>query len=214
MSEREQPGRAPSFVHVYQPPLVPGAPVLLLLHGTGGSEHDLLAAGRELHPTAGLLSPRGQVLERGMPRFFRRLAEGVFDLDDLRIRTRDLSAFVEDASAHCGFAADRVIAAGFSNGANIAASLLLLSPGTLAGAVLFRAMVPIEPDPLPRLQGVPVLLSSGERDEMVARDQTERLAGLLQHAGAEVTTLWQPGGHRLTAADVTAAAAWLAPRFP
>ena len=197
------------LVHVYRPPAAPDAPVLLLLHGTGGNEHDLVPLREALMPAAGVLSPRGQVLERGMPRFFRRLAEGVFDIDDLTQRTHDLAGFVGRASAQYGFSADQVVAAGFSNGANIAASLLLLEPGTLAGAILFRAMVPLVPDPLPSIPGTPVLVSNGRMDPLVAPAETERLTELLRTAGADVTLAWQPAGHQLTEADVAQARDWL-----
>jgi len=198
-----------AFTHQFIPAQVAGAPTLLLLHGTGGNEHDLLDLGRRLYPRAALLSPRGQVLENGMPRFFRRLAEGVFDLDDLRQRTQDLVAFVAAASAAYGFDAKHVIAVGFSNGANIAASLLLLHPEVLAGAVLFHAMVPLVPEPLPDLGGVPVFMGAGRSDSMIAPQQTERLAQLLQQSGAEVDMHWQPGGHALNQAEVYAAIEWL-----
>ncbi|GAB4448034.1 MAG: VOC family protein [Chloroflexi bacterium OHK40] len=197
------------FTHVYEPALTPGAPTLLLLHGTGGNEYDLLDLGRTLFPGAALLSPRGQVLENGMPRFFRRLAEGVFDLDDLRRRTDDLAGFVAAASAHYGFDPERVIAVGYSNGANIAASLLLLRPAVLAGAVLFHAMVPLEPSAMPDLHGVPVFLGAGRTDPLIPPQQTERLADLLAGAGAGVTLHWEPGGHGLSQAEIRAAAAWL-----
>jgi phospholipase/carboxylesterase len=198
------------FIHVYQPATSPEAPTLLLLHGTGGDERDLLALGPALSPGAGVLSPRGQVLERGMPRFFRRLAEGVFDLDDLRRRTDDLANFVTRAAAHYGFDASRVIAAGFSNGANIAASLLLLRPEVLAGAILFRAMVPLVPDPLTTREGRHVLLSNGSTDPLISAAETERLAALLQAAGIDVTLRVQRAGHELTPVDVTQAREWLA----
>ena len=145
------------FDHVFRPARAAGARVLLLLHGTGGNEHDLLPLDEALLPDAAMLSPRGQVLERGMPRFFRRLAEGVFDLEDLERRTHELARFVERAAAHYGFEQRQLVAVGFSNGANIAASLLLLEPSTLGGGVLFRAMVPLVPDPLPTLPATPVL---------------------------------------------------------
>src|SRR5499433_2520532 len=147
VSARSRMRPQPYFIHEF----VPGDSdrTLLLLHGTGGSERDLIPLGRELDPNASLLSPRGKVLENGMPRFFRRLAEGVFDLDDLRQRTHDLAAFVAAASEAYQFDPRRVIAVGYSNGANIAASLLLLHPETLAGAVLFHAMVPLIPEKLP-----------------------------------------------------------------
>jgi len=200
------------FTHVFEPPGAGTAHTLLLLHGTGGSEHDLLPLGPMLLPGAGVLSPRGPVLENGMPRFFRRLAEGVFDLDDLRARTHRLADFVVAAAGAYGFDPHRVVAVGFSNGANVAASLLLLRPETLAGAVLFRAMVPLVPEPVPALGGTPVLLSNGRRDPYVAASETERLAALLRSAGAEVTVDWQPGGHELTRRDVERAARFLADR--
>ncbi len=198
-----------TFIHQFIPAQAAGAPTLLLLHGTGGDEHDLLDLGRKLYPQAALLSPRGQVLENGMPRFFRRLAEGVFDLDDLRQRTHDLAAFVAAASAAYGFDPQRVIAVGYSNGANIAASMLLLHPQVLAGAVLFHAMVPFVPEQLPDLSGVPVFMGAGRTDTMIAPQQTERLAQLLQQAGADVDMHWQPGGHALNQAEVRAATDWL-----
>jgi predicted esterase len=198
------------FTHVFEPASNPGAPTLLLLHGTGGNEHDLIAVGRSLDPGAALLSPRGKVLERGMPRFFRRLSEGVFDVEDLKLRTHELAGFVAAAAAHFRFDAARVIAVGFSNGANIAASLLLLAPGTLAGAVLFRAMVPLVPDQVPMLTGTAVLLSNGRTDTMMQSAETERLAALLRSTGVDLTLVWQPGGHGLTQADVDAAREWLA----
>jgi predicted esterase len=203
-----------SLRHRFEPPADSSAPILLLLHGTGGSEDDLIPLGRHLHPAAGLLSPRGAVLENGMPRFFRRLAEGVFDLDDLRIRTLELAAFVAESASRYQFGPRRVIAVGFSNGANIAGSLLLLSPGTLSGAVLYRGMVPIEPDRLPALPGTPVWLSNGRTDPLVPPDETDRLVALLRRAGADVTLVWQPGGHGLTKADVDGAAAWLHSAIP
>jgi predicted esterase len=197
------------FEHFFRAPGAAGAPTLLLLHGTGGDEHDLVPVGETLAPAAGLLSPRGKVLERGMPRFFRRLAEGVFDLDDLRLRTRELAAFVAAATNHYSIEPSQIVAVGFSNGANIAASMLLLELGVLAGAVLFRAMVPIVPDPLPSLASAPVLLSNGRTDTLIPAAEAERLAGLLTRAGARLTIAWQPGGHQLTRQDLIAARDWL-----
>jgi predicted esterase len=148
------------FEHVYQAPKDQGAPfTLLMLHGTGGNEHDLLPLARMLAPEAGVLSPRGKVIERGRARFFRRLAEGVFDLADLERRTQDLGDFVGAAATRYAVDPRRVIAVGFSNGANIASSLLLLRPEVLAGAILFRAMVPIMPERMPSLPNTPVLVS-------------------------------------------------------
>jgi len=200
------------FEHVFAAPAAPDAPILLLLHGTGGNEHDLVPLAESLAPGAGVLSPRGKVLERGMPRFFRRLAEGVFDLDDLRFRTHELAEFVGAASRHYGFDRARVVAVGFSNGANVAASTLLLEPGVLAGAILFRAMVPIVPDPLPSLQNTPVFMSNGRADSLIPAADAQRLAELLRQAGASVTLQWQPGGHQLTRQDVAQAQEWLGDR--
>jgi predicted esterase len=194
---------------------VPGLPqesrTLLLLHGTGGDEDDLIPLGRTLLPGAALLSPRGQVLERGMPRFFRRLSEGVFDEPDLRARTAELAEFVAWAASSHGFDPHQVTAVGFSNGANIAASLLLLSPEVLTGAILFRAMVPLVPDTRPDLRGVRVLIGSGRADPLVPAADVERLAAMLQEGGAEVTLHWEGAGHQLTPGDIDAARAWLTP---
>lgn len=210
------PTEAPlSFVHHFAPASSGGPAAgrfadvtLLLLHGTGGDERDLLPLGQALAPGAALLSPRGQVMEGSAPRFFRRLAEGVFDVPDLVARTHELAAFVERASAQYGFAA-RVVAVGFSNGANIAVSTLLLHPRLLAGAVLLRAMVPFELAEPVRLPATPVYLGGGERDPIVPRASTERLAALLRDAGAAVTLGWQPTGHQLTPGDVQGARQWL-----
>ena len=183
---------------------------LLLLHGTGGSETDLLSLGEMLDPTANLLSPRGQVLEHGMPRFFRRLAEGVFDLEDLRVRTEALAAFIGEASAHYGFVIDAVVAVGFSNGANIAASVMLHRPAALRAGILLRAMLPFEPNAMPDLRAHRALLLSSANDPIVPVAQPDRLAELLRSGGANVTLEWVPGGHQLTRADLTHAQQWLA----
>ena len=194
---------------------VPGAagdsgPVLLLLHGTGGSEDDLLELGRSIAPGAALLSPRGRVLENGMPRFFRRLAEGVFDKEDLIFRTDELAKFVLAAAGQYRFDPGNVTALGYSNGANIAVSLLLLRPGVLKAALLFRAMVPLVPPTSPDLSGVRVFLSAGEFDPIVPRQGTEALAVLLREAGADITLHWNPAGHQLTSAEFQEARIWLA----
>jgi predicted esterase len=196
------------FVHVFKPAQSPGAPTLLLLHGTGGDEHDMLALAN-LAPGAGVLSPRGKVLENGRPRFFRRLAEGVFDVEDLKTRAGELAGFVAAAAAHYRFDPARVIAMGFSNGANIASAVMLLRPGVLKAGILFRAMVPLEPDPLPVLSGTGVLISNGQLDPIVAVEETERLARLLQRAGADVDVHWQPAGHQLMPTDFSVAKTWL-----
>ena len=200
------------FVHVYQPPASPSAPTFLVLHGTGGSETDLLPLARAIDPQAAVLSPRGKVLERGMPRFFRRLAEGVFDLEDLQVRTFELATFVGAAAERYEFDPASVIATGFSNGANIAASMLLLRPGVLHAAILFSAMVPLIPPSPPDLTGVDVLLSAGRADSMVDPANSQRLADMLRAANANITLRWKPGGHELTRDDVDAAAVWYAAR--
>jgi predicted esterase len=196
------------FHHRYVPGSMPDAPTLLLLHGTGGNEDDLLPLGELLLPGAARLSPRGQVLENGAPRFFRRLAEGVFDLDDLRARTQQLADFVESARRAYGVSSPPV-AVGFSNGANIAAAMLLLRPATLGGALLIRPMVPLVPDPLPALAGVPVAILAGRADPIVTPAQSEELATLLSRAGADVRTHWIAGGHGLTREDVEIGHQWL-----
>lgn len=198
------------FIHRYIPAEQEPAPTLLLLHGTGGNEHDLINLGQGLMPQAALLSPRGRVLENGMARFFRRIAEGVFDLEDLQLQTHALADFVHAASSAYGFDTQRVIAVGYSNGANIAASMLLLRPEVLAGAVLFHAMLPIRPETPPDLRKIPVFIGAGRSDPLVSPAGTQNLAQLLEQSGAHVTLHWQPGGHALNRAELQAAAAWLA----
>ncbi|RXH21044.1 alpha/beta hydrolase [Bradyrhizobium zhanjiangense] len=201
-----------AFIHRFEPAANAGSPPLLLLHGTGGDENDLLGLGRMISPGAALLSPRGRVLEHGMPRFFRRLAEGVFDEIDLRHRALELGDFVTEARQRYGLAAP--VAVGFSNGANIAAALLLLKPEVLAGAILLRAMVPLSDppknDPIKAaLGGKPVLLLSGQADPIVPASNSARLAALLSQAGASVTHKVLPAGHQLSQADVTLARDWI-----
>ncbi|GAC1652012.1 MAG: alpha/beta hydrolase [Ktedonobacteraceae bacterium] len=199
------------FTHHYIPPVQAEkrGPALLLLHGTGGDENDLLDLGRMLAPDAALLSPRGKVLEHGMPRFFRRLAEGVFDVPDLILRTHELADFVEVASTTYGFDATNVIAVGFSNGANIAASMLLLRPQVLAAAALLHPMVPFVPEELPNLTGKNVFVGASRRDPIVPTQNTEQLVHLLQEAGATVEAYWHNGGHTITHEEVRKAKLWL-----
>ena len=215
MNSETPAGEPLTFVHQFSPG-APGseAPVLLLLHGTGGSEDDLLDLGRSLLPGAALLSPRGKILENGMPRFFRRLAKGVFDEEDLIHRTNELADFVEASAKSYSFDPRNVIAVGYSNGANIAASMLLLRPGALRGAVLLRAMAPLVPATLPDLSGAPILLASGKSDSIVPSESVEKLAVMLKSAAADVTLHWSPGGHQLTAPEIEVARQWLAAMFP
>ena len=196
------------FVHEF----VPGSSkrTLLILHGTGGNEHDLIPLGREIDPTAAILSPRGKVLENGMPRFFRRLAEGIFDEEDLKRRTHELADFVGAAAQHYEFVADKIVAVGYSNGANIAASFLLLRPETLRTAILFRAMVPLVPENLPDLSSARVWIGAGNQDPIIPTSETQRLVELLRGARAEVTIRFVNAGHGLTNAEVETASLWLA----
>lgn len=205
-------GDALGFVHRYVPPTTGGEigrATLLLLHGTGGDEDDLLPLGRSLLPGAGMLSPRGKVLEQGAPRFFRRIAEGVFDLEDLVRRTEELAAFVTGAIETYHLDRSHIVAVGFSNGANIATSLLLRRPGLLRGAVLLSPMVPFQPDELPHLAGTSVFIGAGRADQIAPAAQAEHLAELLERAGAAVTLHWYAGGHGVTRAEVEAATSWL-----
>ena len=171
-------------------------PTLLLLHGTGGNEDDLIPLGHMLYPNANLLSPRGKVLEHGMPRFFRRLAEGIFDIEDLKFRTQELAEFVHNASLQYSFNLSKTIAVGFSNGANIATSLLLLAPQVIAAAVLFRPMVPIIPNHLPDLSEKKIIILSGQYDPIVSKKQGEDLFSLLKSAGTKEEIKWQKSGKR------------------
>ncbi len=188
------------------------APVLLLLHGTGGDEDDLLPLGRQLVPGARLLSPRGKVLEQGLPRFFRRLALGVFDEEDVRLRAHELADFVVAAAAEYGFALNQVTALGYSNGANIAAALLLLRPEALANAMLLRATMPLRPRVVPDLTGKSVLLSEAHVDPYVPRHHALELESTFRQAGAQVETLWIAETHALESAEIQPIQRW-AKRF-
>ena len=190
-------------VHRWEPATALNQPTILLLHGTGGDEHDLMPFGRMLAPGAALLGVRGNVSENGARRFFRRLAEGVFDLDDLHRRTGELGDFLESAAAAYDFSASSLFALGYSNGANVAASLLLEHPAALAGGALFRAMVPFEPATIPALAGKKVLISAGRFDAMIPPAGSERLAAILREGRADVELVWQPTSHGLTQGDVT-----------
>ncbi len=203
-----------SFIHRYLPGRgEEGKTTLLMLHGTGGTENDLVSLGELLLPDAAVLSPRGKVLENGMPRFFRRLAEGVFDVEDLRQRSHELADFIEEASTAYGLDPHRVIAVGYSNGANIAGGILLLRPEVFSGAILFRPMVPLVPDQLPDLSSQAVFVSSGERDPIVPPEESRRLVELLASAGAKVAVHWHQGGHELSDEDLQAAQLWLQMEF-
>lgn len=196
-----------SFVHRFEAGADPTRPPILLLHGTGGDENDLLALGQAVAPGSALLSPRGKATERGMPRFFRRLSEGVFDEADIRLRAGELAAFIAEARAAYRLAAP--IAVGFSNGANIAAALLLLHPEALGGAALLRAMAPFRNPGQVDLAGKPVLLISGEGDRMAPAESVERLAATLVGAGAILHRETTPTGHQLSPRDVALVRQWI-----
>ena len=186
---------------------------LLLLHGTGGTEDDLIPLGNELTLDASILSVRGKVLENGMPRFFRRLEEGVFDLEDLKMRTDELADFILKSSSIYDFDLKRLVAVGYSNGANIGASVLLRRPEVLAGAILFRAMVPFIPDVLPDLSKKFIILLEGMRDPIVSRQEAESLLKIFNKAHSNVTIKWQGSGHNLTQEDIESAKKWLEINF-
>ena len=197
------------FTHQFVPAEGTSRTTLVLLHGTGGDEHDLLPLGRALDPAAALLSPRGRVVEGSMPRFFRRFAEGRFDLDDVRVRAAELTAWLDEAAAAYGLARDRMVAVGYSNGANIAHATMLLHPESFAGAALLHAQFVLAPSPLPSLAGRAVFLAAGEADPIVPLAEAQRLAETLAAAGATVTPFWSSGGHALTREDVAQATQWL-----
>jgi len=203
------------FAHRFLPGEEDGSgATLLVLHGTGGDENDLVPLGRELAPDAAILSPRGKVSEYGAARYFRRLAEGVFDHEDLVFRTHELADFIEAASQEYGFDLSKLVAVGYSNGANVAASMMLLHPGLLRAAVLFRAMVPFEPEETPDLSGIPVFLAAGRRDRMIPPQNTERLAEILREAGADLDLRWRNADHPLTYEEVAEAKEWLSGVLP
>lgn len=202
--------RSLSFVHQF----VPGAgtnaaSTLLLLHGTGGSETDLLPLGPQVLPGAAILSPRGKVLERGMPRFFRRLAEGVFDVEDVKLRAAELADFIAEACVAYQLDAARIIAIGYSNGANIASATMLVRPGAIRAAALIRPMVPFTPSPMPSLAGARVLIAGGARDPIATPAEVSKLGALLTSAGVDVTSFTHPGGHELGHGDIAAVREWI-----
>jgi predicted esterase len=184
---------------------------LLLLHGTGGNEEDLIPIGKMISPDAALLSPRGKVLENGMSRYFKRSAEGVFDQVDLRFRTDELAEFIGEASREYEFNLSRLAAVGYSNGANIAASLILRHPGLIKWAVLFHPMIPYVPDTPPDLSNVKILITAGRNDPIVSGEQTEDLKTLFQDCGADVNLFWQESGHTLAKDEINEANRFLAP---
>lgn len=199
--------------HIFEPGNTE-APVIALFHGTGGNERDLLPLAKHISPESAILSVRGNVLENGMPRFFRRLAEGVFDEADLIARTEELQAFLQQAADQYGFDRSRMVAVGYSNGANIAASLLFHYERAFAGAILHHPMVPLRGLELPSLAGVPIFIGAGANDQICVPAETQELEQLLVQAGAQVQVHWEQSGHRLTATEAEAAAQWYRASFP
>ncbi|MGG3839230.1 alpha/beta hydrolase [Paenibacillus thiaminolyticus] len=199
--------------HLYEKGTDESAPTLVLLHGTGGSERDLVPLARMISPGSAVLSLRGNVLENGMPRFFRRLAEGVFDEEDLLFRTGEVNQFLDQAAEQYGFERRNLVAVGYSNGANIAASLLFHIQEAWAGAILHHPMVPRRGVVLPDLSGLPVFIGAGKNDPICSPQETEELEGLLRGAGADVTVHWERYGHQLTSTEAEAAADWFRDKF-
>src|SRR3954469_10984022 len=197
------------FIHRYIPATGTASRVLFLLHGTGGNENDMLSLGRELDPTAAILSPRGKVLENGMPRFFRRLAEGVFDEEDVVRRAHELADFLTAAARQYVFESKDVVAVGYSNGANIAAATMLLRPEAFSNAVLFRAMVVLSDPAAVDLRGTRALISAGRHDPIIPLGNVQRLAAFMQSAGSDVELIVQEASHGLVQGDLVAAKKWL-----
>ncbi|ERN52920.1 alpha/beta hydrolase [Alkalihalophilus marmarensis] len=194
--------------HIYKEAAKENMPTLLLLHGTGGNEKDLLPLADMIAPDASVLGVRGNVLENGMPRFFRRLSEGVFDEEDLIYRTNELNEFLDEASKKYKFDRQNIIAIGYSNGANIAASLLYHHASSLRGAALFHAMVPRRGVDIPNLEDLSIFVGAGKADPLIPAEETKELINHLRDAGAHVTEHWGEGGHQLTRDEVIDAKSW------
>ncbi|SDJ03716.1 alpha/beta hydrolase [Natribacillus halophilus] len=199
--------------HIFQEGTNKEAPVLLLLHGTGGDENDLLPLAEMIAPESSVLSVRGNVSEGGMPRFFRRLAEGVFDKEDLIYRTKELADFLDKSADDYGFDRQNIVAVGYSNGANIAASLLYNYENVLKGALLHHPMVPLRDVSLPSQKELPVFIGAGKQDPICRPEETEELASTLEAAGANVELFWEDTGHQLTKTEVEAASEWFRNNF-
>jgi phospholipase/carboxylesterase len=200
-----------AFVHRFLPSEEPASrDTLVVLHGTGGDENDLVSLGQTIAPGAAILSPRGNVLENGAPRFFKRLAEGVFDPQEVRSRAEELARFIDAATTRYGLDPERIFALGYSNGANAASTVMFIRPRLIKGAILLRPMLVYEPDKPGDLSGSSVFISAGRMDPIVPARSVERLAELFQSAHAKVTLKWQMIGHNLVPSEVSEAAAWLA----
>ena len=199
------------FVHRFLPaPETGSGETLIVLHGTGGDENDLIGIGQAVAPGAAILSPRGNVSENGASRFFKRLAEGVFDPKEVRSRADELARFIRAAITRYGLDPTRIYALGYSNGANVASTVMFIEPALLQGAILFRPMVVFEPEETRDLSGSSVLISAGRMDPIVPASSVERLVELFEASRAEVTLKWQLTGHSLAPSEVREAAEWLA----
>jgi len=199
------------FIHRFVPAADSSSgETLVVLHGTGGDENDLIGIGQAIAPGAAILSPRGNVLENGAPRFFKRVAEGVFDLKEVRSRAEELARFIRSAVITYRLDPDRVFALGYSNGANVASTVMLVTPGVLRAAILFRPMLVYEPTEKNDLDGSAVFISAGRMDPIVPVESVERLVELFESAYADVTLKWQLAGHGLVPSEVREAADWLA----
>lgn len=199
--------------HIYRKGSSPNLITFLLLHGTGGTEYDLLPVAHRISPTSNVLSVRGEVQEMGMSRFFRRLAEGVFDEEDLLFRTEELNGFLDQASNQYEFDRQNVVAIGYSNGANIAGSLLFHCKNALRGAILFHPMVPRRGVTLPELSQTPIFIGAGMNDSVSPQHETKELLTLLKGAGASVEVNWEQAGHQLTHSEIDEAAVWYKEHF-
>jgi phospholipase/carboxylesterase len=199
------------FVHRFLPSEHPTSrDTMLVLHGTGGDENDLVSLGQTISPGAAILSPRGNVLENGAPRFFKRLAEGVFDPQEVRSRAEEMARFIEAATARYALDPERIFALGYSNGANAASTVMFIRPGLIKGAILLRPMLVYEPETSVDLSGSSVFISAGRMDPIVPTESVERLVELFRSARAKVTLKWQMVGHNLVPSEVSEAASWLA----
>lgn len=198
------------FIHRFVPGEDSSVETLLVLHGTGGNENDLIGIGQAIAPGAAILSPRGNVLENGAPRFFRRIAEGIFDPKEVRSRGEELARFIRAAAVTYRLDPSRVFALGYSNGANIASTVMLVEPGMIQGSILLRPMVVYEPPEKNDLSGSSVLISAGRMDPIVPTASVEQLAQLFRSANADVTVKWQLAAHSLVPSEVREAADWFA----
>lgn len=199
--------------HIFNKGKDDSKPTLLILHGTGGNELDMLPIAGIIDEDASVLSVRGNILENGMPRFFRRLAEGIFDEEDLVYRTKELNEFLDDAAKEYEFDRNNIVAIGYSNGANIAASLMFHYQNALKGAILHHPMVPRRGMELPDLTGKSVFIAAGTNDPICAPEESNELQSLLEEANAEVEIHWENHGHQLTGSEVEAAKKWYTQTF-